>query len=145
ARFGIKGSQMLGVSVSNIRTLAKTTGKSHELAQDLWKTGIHEARILAGMIDLPEQVTEEQMEAWVRDFDSWDLVDQSCANLFDKTAFAVKKALEWSKREREYEKRAGFSMMAMLAVHDKEARDDVFRCFLPAIVREATDQRKYMR
>ncbi len=145
ARFGIKGSKLFGVSVPNLRMLARKAGKSHRLAGDLWKTGIHEARLLASMVDDPRQVTEEQMESWVIDFDSWDLVDQSCGNLFVKTPLAVGKALEWSKREKEYEKRAGFSLMAMLAVHDKTVGDETFLRFLPAIVREASDDRNFVR
>ena len=144
ARFGIKGSKLFGVSVPNLRMLARKAGK-HRLAGDLWKTGIHEARLLASMVDDPRQVTEEQMESWVIDFDSWDLVVQSCGNLFVKTPFAVGKALEWSKREKEYEKRAGFSLMAMLAVHDKTAGDETFLRFLPTIVREAEDNRNFVK
>ncbi len=145
ARFGIKGSEVLGVSVPNLRQLARKAGKSHRLAIGLWETEIHEARIVASMVDEPADVTEEQMENWARDFDSWDLVDQSCGNLFDKTPFAVKKALEWSKREKEFEKRAGFSLMAELAVHDKTAGNETFLKFLPAIVREAGDERNFVK
>jgi 3-methyladenine DNA glycosylase AlkD len=101
ARFGIKGSRVLGVSVPTIRALGKKAGRSHKLALDLWKTGIHEARLLASMVDIPEKVTEKQLDEWVRDFDSWDVVDQCCGNLFTSTPFAFEKALEWSKRERE--------------------------------------------
>lgn len=145
AHFGIKGSKVLGISVPSLRGLASRVGRNHRLAEGLWKTELHEARLLASMIDDPETVTEEQMEAWVKDFDSWDVVDQSCGNLFDKTPFAVKKALEWSKREREYEKRAGFSMMAELAVHAKNAPDQTFLKFLPAIVRGAEDDRNFVK
>ncbi len=145
ARFGIKGSKVLGISVPSLRSLASRVGKNHGLAQGLWKTELHEARLLASMIDEPQKVTDEQMESWVRDFDSWDLVDQCCGNLFDKTPRAVKKALEWSKREREYEKRAGFSMMAELAVHDKKSSDETFLKFLPAIVGGSEDDRNFVK
>lgn len=145
ARFGIKGSKMLGVSVPNLRALARKVGTNHKLAIQLWRTGIHDARLLASMIDDPRQVTEQQMEAWTKDFDSWDLVDLCCGNLFEKTSLGVAKALAWSKREREYEKRAGFSMMAALAVHEKMAGDDTFLDFLPVIIRESSDDRNFVK
>ena len=145
ARFGINPENTLGVSMPEIRKLAKQAGKSHELAQQLWKTGIHEARIVAGLVDEPAKVTEKQMDSWAKDFDSWDVCDQVCMNLFDKTSFAYKKAVEWSSREEEFVKRAGFALTACLAVHDKKAGDEKFLAFLPAIKRSATDDRNFVK
>ena len=145
SRFGIRTETALGVSVPQIRELARKFGIHHGLAQELWMTRIHEARLLASMIDDPERVTEEQMEKWASDFNSWDIVDQCCGNLFDRTQFAVKKAHEWSKRKEEYVKRAGFVLMAEMAVHDKNAPDKTFLEFLPATVREASDERNFVR
>ena len=145
ARFGINAKNTYGVSIPDLRKMAKGIGKNHILAQKLWDSGIHEARILAGMIDLPERVTEKQMKHWVKDFNSWDVCDQVCSNLFDKTKFAHKKAIEWSKRREEFVKRAGFVLMAALAVHDKEASDKEFLKFLPIIKREATDERNFVK
>ena len=145
ARYGIQTSKALGVSLPKIRDLSRRVGKNHALAEELWKTGIREARILAGMIDEPTRVTQDQMERWVSDFDSWDVVDGVCGNLFDKTAFTVSKAHEWSARSEEYVKRAGFVLMAELAVHDKSAPDKVFLEFLPVIIREAKDDRNYVK
>jgi len=126
ARFGIQTGTALGVSIPQLRDLAKRVGTNHELAQKLWKTGIHEARILASMIDDPTKVSEAQMEEWAADFDSWDVVDGCCGNLFDKTKFANRKADEWSVRKEEFVKRAGFVLMAELAVHNKEASNKTF-------------------
>lgn len=145
SRFGIETSRALGVSLPRLRDLAKKTGRSHELAQQLWKTGIHEARLLAGMIDDPSKVTAGQMEKWAKEFDSWDIIDGSCGNLFDKTPFAVRKAHEWAIRPEEYVKRAGFVLMAELAVHDEKAADRTFLGFLPIIVRESSDERNFVR
>ena len=145
ARFGIQTGKALGVSIPQLRELAKQVGTNHELAQKLWKTGNHETRILASMIDDPEKVSEDQMERWAADFDSWDVVDGCCGNLFDKTEFAVRKAHEWSKRKEEYIKRAGFVLMAEMAVHDKKASDKTFLDFLPAIVRESSDERNFVK
>jgi 3-methyladenine DNA glycosylase AlkD len=144
-RFGINPKNTYGVSIPVLRKMAKQIGKNHLLAQKLWSSGIHEARILAGMIDLPEMVTENKMESWVKDFDSWDICDQCCSNLFDRTKFAHKKAVEWSKRSQEFVKRAGFVLMATLAVHDKEAGDKEFLKFLPVIKREACDERNFVK
>jgi len=145
SRFGIQTKEVLGVSIPQLRGLARKVGADHELAQELWKTGIHEARILASMIDDPAEVSEDQMEGWAMDFDSWDVVDGCCGNLFDKTRFAIRKAHEWSKRKEEFVKRAGFVLMAELAVHDKHASNQTFLDFLPATVREASDERNLSR
>jgi len=145
ARFGIQSSNSFGVSVPKLRTLAREVGRNHSLALKLWETGLHDARLLATMIDDPEEVTIDQMDKWVRDFDSWDVVDGSCGNLFDKTPFAVAKAKEWCKREEEFVKRAGFVLMAELAVHDKQAKDGLFLEFFPLIMGGASDERNFVK
>ncbi len=144
-RFGIVGNEVLGVSVPELRTLAKKAGRSHELALELWDTGIHEARIIAALVDEPERVTSEQMDEWVGEFESWDVCDACCGNLFDKTTFAYAKALKWSRAKAEFVKRAGFSMMAELAVHDKAAEDAKFIQFFSAIKAGSTDERNFVR
>ncbi len=145
ARFGITGANRLGIRVTDLRRIARAHRRDHQLAAELWRSGIHEARILATLVDDPKKVTERQMERWVKDFDSWDIVDGACGNLFDLTPFAVAKALEWSERKQEFQKRAGFALMAYVAVHDKKAPDETFAPFLAAIVREADDDRNFVR
>jgi 3-methyladenine DNA glycosylase AlkD len=145
ARFGIDTRTALGVTVTELRTLARGLGRDHALGAELWASGIHEARILASIVDEPDAVTERQMESWVREFDSWDLCDQVCMNLFDRTRFAFDKALEWSAREPEFEKRAGFALMATAAVHRRDVPDRAFHPFLPRIQEEATDDRNYVK
>jgi len=145
ARFGINPEGTLGASIPTIRNLAKTIGKDHELALSLWKTGIHEARILASLVDDPTAVTERQMESWVKDFDSWDICDQVCSNLFGRTPFARHKVIEWSGREEEFVKRAGFVLVAALTVHDKKAEDSEFIAFLPMIECGSTDGRNFVK
>jgi 3-methyladenine DNA glycosylase AlkD len=145
ARYGINPENTYGISIPNLRKIARETGKNHTLAQELWASGIHEARILASMIDDPKIATEEQLESWVKDFDSWDVCDQCCMNLFEKTGLAYRKADEWSERYEEFVKRAGFVLMARLAVCDKKADDGQFEVFLPVIRREASDNRNYVK
>jgi 3-methyladenine DNA glycosylase AlkD len=145
SRFGIQTSKAFGVSIPELRKIAKRTGTDHQLALQLWKTGIHEARILASMIDDPAKVTADQMEEWAADFDSWDLVDGCCGNLFDKTKIAVSKAHEWSGRREEYVKRAGIVIMAEMAVHNKKAPNSTFLDFLPLIEKEALDERNFVK
>jgi 3-methyladenine DNA glycosylase AlkD len=145
ARFGINPENTYGISIPNLRKIAKELGTDHHLAQELWSSGIHEAKILASMIDDPKEVTGVQMERWVKDFDSWDICDQCCSNLFDKTDLAYQKAIDWSAREEEFVKRAGFVLMAALAVHDKKAEDRAFLQFLPLIKRESTDARNFVK
>jgi 3-methyladenine DNA glycosylase AlkD len=145
ARFGINADHAYGISIADLRPLAKTYKKQHALALELWAAGWHEARLLAALIDDPKQVTEAQMEAWAADFDSWDVVDQCCNKLFDKTPFAYDKALAWTSRPETFVKRAGFVLMATLGVHDKKAPDDIFAAFLPIIEREASDDRNFVK
>jgi 3-methyladenine DNA glycosylase AlkD len=145
ARFGIKADHTLGISMEELRRLAKRVGRNHALAGELWASGIHEARILACLVDEPRLVTEEQMERWVGDFDSWDVCDQCCANLFDRTEIAFGKAAEWSGRSEEFVKRAGFALMAALAWHDKAAADEKFEALLPLIKSGAVDDRNFVK
>ena len=144
ARYGINVEYALGVSMPALRRMARGL-HGHSLALALWQSGIHEARILAALVDRPAEVTEAQMESWALDFDSWDVCDQVCSNLFSYTPLAVKKIHDWVSRPEEYVKRAGFVLMAALAVHDKKACDQVFLDFLPLIQREATDSRNFVK
>ncbi len=156
ARFGISAKNTLGVSMPELRKMAKeikvnmktkenSAKERHKLALELWDSGIHEARILAGLIDEPALVTDKQINDWAEGFDSWDVCDQVCMNLFDKTEFVWEKPFELSKRKEEFVKRTGFALMAALAFHDKSADDKKFMKFFPAIKREATDERNFVR
>jgi 3-methyladenine DNA glycosylase AlkD len=144
-RFGINTSRALGISMKTLREKAKAYRRNHEMALQLWDEGIHEARLLAVLVDDPNQLTEKQMEAWVKDIDSWDLCDQACMNLFDKFPGAWEKARQWSAREEEFVKRAGFVLMAVLSVHDKKAPNDAFLAFLSLIEKESGDDRNFVK
>ncbi|SFM87965.1 3-methyladenine DNA glycosylase AlkD [Chitinophaga sp. YR627] len=144
-RFGIDNEKALGVKIPEVRKLAKIIKKDHALALQLWETHIHEARILASLIADPKLVTPQLIDNWTKDFTSWDICDQACGNLFDRTPYAIEKALEFSKREEEFVKRAGFVLMAELAVHDKKANDKTFTQFFPVIEREAWDNRNFVK
>ena len=144
SKFGINPHNTYGVSIPKLREIAKETGKHHELALELWGSKIHEARILASFIDEPEKVTEDQLEKWVKDFDSWDVCDQVCG-LFEETPYAYSKAVEWVSRKEEFVKRAAFALMAGLAVHDKKARDEQFERFFPLLKQAATDDRNFVK
>lgn len=145
ARFGIRSKKVLGVPMPALRGMARKIGKDHALAGRLWRTGVFEARIVACLIDVPGEVTQEQMESWASEFDNWAACDGVCSNLFDKTPWAYAKALAWSRRSEEYVKRAGFVLMAALAVHDKKAPDSRFEPFFAAMRRQATDERNFVR
>jgi len=144
-RYGIKADRALGIAIPGLQGLAKDVGKNHKLAGELWSCGIHEARILACMIDDPQQVTAAQLERWVKEFDSWDVCDQCCNRLIRKTKFAHQKALAWAQRPEEFVKRAGFVLMAVLAVHDKKATDRQFDAFFRLIEKEAVDGRNFVK
>lgn len=145
ARFGITTTNNLGISIVTLRKYAKKIGTDHALARRLWDSGVHDARLLATMVDDPTFVTKQQMDYWASQFDSWAVCDQCCNNLFYKTPYAYEKARQWCTKEKEYVKRAGFTLIAVLAVHDKDASDDQFRSFFPFIRQEATDKRNYVK
>ena len=145
ARYGINVDDAFGVSVHELRTIARRLGTDHELALALWETGNHEARLLACFVDDPAAVSEAQVEAWARDFDSWDVCDQATTSLFDLTSHAWAKAAEWAARDDEWVKRGGFALMAGLAVHDEAAADRAFQGLLPLIGRGAWDGRNFVK
>jgi 3-methyladenine DNA glycosylase AlkD len=145
ARYGINPKNNLGISINRLRPLAKEIGKSHELSLELWNSGIHDARLLAIFVEDPQKVTETQMEVWAKDFDSWDVCDQACTSLFDKTTFAWKKVYEWAERDEEFVKRAAFSIIAGLSVHDKKSFDEKFEELFSLIKKASTDERNYVK
>ncbi|MFC2092846.1 DNA alkylation repair protein [Bacteroidota bacterium] len=146
-RFGISSDTAYGVPVPVpvLRNYAKKFKHDHKLALELWVTNVHEGKLLAAYIENPEEVTEEQMQIWVNDFYSWDICDQVCSNVFDKTLFAYDKAIEWCNEEKEFVRRAGFVMMAVLAVHDKKAGNDKFIQFFPFIEEYSDDERNFVK
>jgi 3-methyladenine DNA glycosylase AlkD len=149
ARFGIVTKKAFGVSAPVLKAIAKEikkqTNDCHKLALELWETEIHEARIIAYLIDNPTEVTTEQMESWAADFDNWAICDGTCGHLFCKTEFAYQKAFEWAEREEEFIKRAGIVLMAWLAVHDKKAEDALIAQFLPILEKHADDARNFVK
>jgi len=153
SRYGIQTEAACGIPVPELRALAKNVvadlGRAnpdrHRFAADLWASGVHEARLMAGMVDMPSLVTPEQMDQWAADLDSWDVCDQLCMNLFVETPYAWDNALEWSARDEEFVKRAGFAIMATLAHRAKNAPDEAFLPLLAAIEREAADDRNFVK
>jgi 3-methyladenine DNA glycosylase AlkD len=145
ARYGIVGQEVWGVKVPALRALAREAGRDHDLALRLWAYPSRETRVLATMIDRPQWVDEAQMEAWAADFDSWEVCDQACGNLFAYTPFAYDKAVAWSARPEEFVKRAGFVLMADLAHRDKPTSDEALLALLPIIEREAGDGRNFVK
>lgn len=145
ARFGIRGARVLGVSVKTLRAIARETGRSHPLAAGLWASSIHEARILASIVAEPKRVDPGQMEQWVADLDSWDVCDQCCTNLWVRTPYARDKALEWSERDAEFVKRAGFVLMAQVAGKDRDAPVALLHRYLARAEAAAGDGRNFVK
>ena len=149
ARFAIVTKKAFGISAPVIKNLAKEiksqTNDRHKLALELWETEIHEARAIAYLIDDPKQVTEKQMDAWVKDFDNWAICDGTCGHLFCRTEFAYKKVFEWSECEEEFIRRAGICLIAWLAVHDKKASDENIAQLLPILESKANDERNFVK
>lgn len=145
ARFGIRSPKVFGVSMATMQPLIKKLGRDHALAQALWASGWHEARILASFVDEPARVTPAQMDRWARAFNNWAVCDSVCLHLFVRVPGAWTKARAWSRRDEEFIKRAGFALMAALAVHDKAAADAAFVRLLPVIERAAGDERNFVK
>lgn len=152
-RFGIRGGEVLGIRVTDLRRVAARALRArksddawrHAVAAGLWASGVHEARILATIVDAPSLVTREQAESWALELDSWDVCDQLCLNLLDRTPLAYEIAEAWAGREEEFVKRAGFALMAGLAWHDRDSPDERLLPFLALIEREAHDERGFVR
>lgn len=145
AKFGIASTNTLGISMPEIRNLAKVIKKDHDLAIQLWESGFHEARILAALIAEPKKLTVETMDKWVQDFDSWDVCDQACMNLLDKSEPAIEKIPEWAADEREFVRRTAFSMIAAISVHQKKMDDSEFLRYFDIIRACATDERNFVK
>ncbi|MEI6753196.1 MAG: DNA alkylation repair protein [Paludibacter sp.] len=143
-RFGIENSHALGIRIPELRLLSKKIGKNHELALELWKTGIHEAKILASFIDDPKKVTEQQFDAWVYDFDSWDICDQ-CCGLLIKTPYAHSKIFSYSTANEEFVKRTAFVLICALVFYDKKAVNESFYPYFELFERESWDNRNFVR
>ncbi|MEO8369159.1 MAG: DNA alkylation repair protein [Candidatus Solibacter sp.] len=145
ARYGISSVGTLGVAMPVVRAIARRAGRDPQVADELWASGVHEARILATLVADPKQITQRQMTAWARDFDSWDVCDQACLNLFRYSAYAWELAAKWATARQEFVRRAGFATMAGLAVKDKRASDAQFEALLPLIREASTDDRKMVK
>jgi len=143
--YGINMDTSLGISIYELRRYAQEIGKNHDLALKLWQTGVHDAQLLACFIDEPERVTADQMDDWANDFNSWDLCDQTCTSLFDQNPISWKKISQWAESDKEYVKRAAFSLIAGLSVHDKNAGNHQFEAFFPLIKKHAIDERNYVK
>ena len=145
ARYGINVKRAFGVPMPVLRKMGREAGRDHALARELWQSGVHEARVLATLVEEPGRVTERQMDRWAMQLDSWDVCDQACQNLFRYTPFAFAKAVEWAHAKPEFVRRAGFALMAGLAVKAKSATDAQFEAFLPLIEEAASDERNFVK
>jgi 3-methyladenine DNA glycosylase AlkD len=145
ARYGLPTTNAYGIAVGTLRAQAKKIGRDHELAMQLWKTGSLEAQILASFLGDPTRLTLAQMNAWCRDFDNWGTTDTACFALFDRSPLAWQVVAPWCKQRGEFQKRAGFVMMACLAAHDKTAPDAAFLKFFPIIEKGAADDRNFVK
>ena len=144
-RFGIDMKNTYGLKMPVVKKIAKECEKSHELAENLWKIETRETRIIASLVDIPEKVTPEQMDLWANDFNDWEICDQCCTNLFRKTPFADEKIYQWTKDDKEFVKRAGFALIAVLAIHDKKTDNKVFENYLELIKNESIDNRNFVK
>ncbi len=144
-KFGVVSNNSLGIYHKDLRVLATEIGRDNNLALQLFDSGIYEARLLCSKMFNPKEVTEELMEKWVVTFENWEICDSFSMGLFSKSKFALAKILEWTERESEFEKRAGFATLASYCMADKKSGNDLFEQFLPIIKREANDDRQYVK
>ncbi|MGG8495873.1 DNA alkylation repair protein [Tenacibaculum sp. TC6] len=144
-RFGIIANNSLGIYHKELKELAKEIGTDNKLAIQLFESGIYEARLLCSKLFNPKNITEDLMEKWVKTFENWEICDSFCMAIFAKSELALLKMLEWTERSSEFEKRAGFTIMATYCMADKKAENDLFEQFFPIIKREAHDDRLYVK
>ena len=145
ARFGMNPEGRLGISVPVLRATARSVGRHHELAQELWDTGVPEAQIVAALVAEPARFTVGQMNHWTQGMHAWDTCDQACINAFAPCPLAWGRVPVWAHRQGEFQRRAAFALLAALAVHDKRADDDAFVACLPLIEAAADDERNFVR
>jgi 3-methyladenine DNA glycosylase AlkD len=145
AKFGVNANNAIGVYHKDLKILAKEIGYDNQLALELFDTNIYEGRLLCSKIFNPKDITEELMEKWVTTFENWEITDSFCMGLFKYSTFAIPKIIEWTTREKEFEKRAGFTIMAAYGFANKKAENEVFEAFFPIIIREANDNRIYVK
>lgn len=144
-RFAIKADNSLGIYQKDLKLLAKEIGPNNELALQLYATDIYEARLLCCRLYDPKLITRTQMNQWAGDFENWEICDSFCMGFFTKSRYAIEKALQWSSSNKEFTKRAGFTIMAAYGFADKQADNQLFEQFFPVIVRQATDERIYVK
>jgi 3-methyladenine DNA glycosylase AlkD len=145
ARYGIVAPTALGVTVGDVRALGKRIGRHHELAQELWRTGVYEARLLSAFVADASELRPEDMDAWCREFDNWALCDTLCFHLFDRSPHAFARVEAWATEPDEFVKRAAFALLASLALHDRRADDAPFAACLPLIAAGAGDARNFVK
>jgi len=145
ARYAIVAPKIFGVSVAEIRKIAKGIGRDHALALTLWDTGWYEAKMLACFVADPQVMTPGEMDRWTKDFDNWAVCDTACFHLFDRSPHAWRKVDQWARRKGEFVRRAGFALLASLALHDKKGSDDNYRKRLGLIEEFASDDRNFVK
>ena len=144
-KYGIEAHNALGIYHKELKALAKTLPKDNTLAVALFDTNIYEARLLCSKLFNPKDLTEALMETWVQTFENWEICDSFSMAIFARSEFAVSKAIAWSDRTAEFEKRSAFAIMAAYCMADKFADNSVYESFLPIIKREANDDRIYVK
>jgi len=144
-KFGVVSHNSLGIYHKDLRVIAKEIGRDNDLALQLFDSGIYEARLLCSKIFNPKDLTSDLMETWVVTFENWEICDSFCMGLFAKSELAIDKIQNWTKREAEFEKRAGFAIMAAYCMADKKSGNTLFEEFLPILIRESNDNRLYVK
>ncbi len=144
-RFNISSAKAFGVSAPEIRSIAKEIKKDHDLALALWASGFHEARILAAIIADPEKADLRLLDTWANEIQNWAQCDCCCSEFFEKTKYAYQLPFRWSKSKKEFVRRAGIVMIAVIAVHHKKTDDDEFETFFPLIKKYSTDERNFVK
>ncbi len=145
ARFGIPGDDALGLAMAEVQAIARRIGCRHDLVDELWATGIYEARLLCAYVDEPTAVTKAQMQRHCRDFADWATCDTLCFALWDRTPHALAMVDAWANARGEFQRRAAFALLAALALHDKERDDADFVRRLPLCAEAADDGRNFVK
>jgi len=144
-QFGIDNSTALGIRTPLLKALAKELGKQPALSAQAWNEPEHEMKLMAILLGEGKTMEREELEKWVRESYSWDLVDQACGRVYQRHPDAWDLAFEWARREPEMERRAGLVLMIAITIHHKKRPDETLLPFFEEVHTYACDDRNFVK
>ncbi len=144
-KFGITATNALGITIKDLKEIAKSIPYNKALSLQLYDTQIYEAKLLCAILLKPTDVDFALAQKWIAEFDTWEICDTFCMKLFAKSTIALNVIDFYKNAEKEFEKRAAFAVMAAYTMANKNADNVVFENFLQIIINAATDERNFIK